>query len=224
MRVLVIEDNRRLADLVCSELRERGFTPDTAYGLRQAEELLGVVDYDALVLDLGLPDGEGLEWLRHRRESGELPPLLVLTARANLGDRVAGLDAGADDYLVKPFEIDELAARLRAMLRRPGRRALPIIQAGALRFDVASRNAVLGTTPLELSRRETDLLAVLIRNAGNVVRRAVIEEAIYTLDEPVTPNAVEATASRLRRKLEGAGGGGLLIAVRGVGYLLREAS
>lgn len=222
MRVLVVEDNDRLGTLVCKGLNERGFVADHAATLMEAEDAISVARYNALVLDIGLPDGDGVEWMKSRPERDGLPPTLVLTARDALRDRVDGLDAGADDYLVKPFDIEELAARLRAMLRRQPDRLQAPMRAGDLDFDGNRRVASLGGRPLDLRRRECDLLEVLVRHAGSVVRRSTIEQALYRIDEPVTPNAIEATASRLRRKLEEAGGRGLLVTVRGVGYLLRE--
>lgn len=220
-RLLVVEDNERLAALIADGLGGRGYACDIAHNLADADDALSSANFDAIVLDLGLPDGDGLEWLRARRPSGETPTL-VLTARGELEDRVKGLDAGADDYLPKPFSIDELAARLRALLRRPGRRADPMLTVGALRYDTASRTAWAHDRPLDLARREADLLELLMRRAGQVVRRQAIEDAIYRFDEAVTPNAVEAIVSRLRRKLDEAGLTAKLHTVRGVGYLLRE--
>jgi two-component system response regulator QseB len=220
--LLVIEDNERLAALVADGLGARGYACDVAHALSDADAALAAAAFDAIVLDLGLPDGDGLDWLRARKPSGE-PPALILTARGALEDRVNGLDAGADDYLVKPFSIDELAARLRALLRRPGRRADPVLRVGLLSYDAASRTASVGDRPIDLARREADLLELVMRRAGQVVRRQSIEESLYSFDEAVTPNAVEAIVSRLRRKLEEAGLSGQLHTVRGVGYLLREA-
>ena len=222
MRVLIIEDNTRLAGLISHGIAQHGFSGDGVGSIDEAEAALDSVSYDAVILDLGLPDGDGIGWLRHERPGRSLPPVLILTARDGMGDRVAGLDAGADDYLVKPVEIEELAARLRALLRRPGVRGLPIIRAGKLAFDVAARTARSGDHAIELTRREADLLELLVRRAGAVVRRSTIEEALYRFDEPVTPNAVEAIVSRLRHKLSDAGHLDALITVRGMGYLLRE--
>lgn len=222
MRVLIIEDNARLAGLISHGIAQHGFSGDGVGSIDEAEAALASVSYDAVILDLGLPDGDGLGWLRHERPGRSLPPVLILTARDGIGDRVAGLDAGADDYLVKPIEIEELAARLRALLRRPGVRGLPVIRAGKLVFDVAARTARSGDHAIELTRREADLLELLIRRAGAVVRRSTIEEALYRFDEPVTPNAVEAIVSRLRHKLNDADHPDVLITVRGMGYLLRE--
>jgi two-component system response regulator QseB len=179
--------------------------------------------YDAIILDLGLPDGDGIEWLIANRKSRDMPPAIMLTARGGLEDCVTGLDAGADDYVVKPVEIEELAARLRALLRRPGPRTPTIIEVGRLQLDVASRTTRFEEIEMNLSRRETDLLELLMRRAGTVVHREVIENALYSYREPVTPNAVEAAVSRLRRKLEDAGLPGTLHTIRGIGYMLKDS-
>jgi len=220
-RLLVIEDNERLAALIAEGLAGLGYRSDIAHSLADADAALAVAAFDVLVLDLGLPDGDGLDWLRARQPAGE-PPALILTARGGLEDRVNGLDAGADDYLVKPFSVEELAARLRALLRRPGRRTDPILRVGPIKYDTAGRSASVGERPLDLARREADLLELLLRKAGQVVRRGSIEDALYRFDEAVTPNALEAIVSRLRRKLDDAGAVGQLHTVRGVGYILRE--
>jgi two-component system response regulator QseB len=151
-----------------------------------------------------------------------MPPAIIQTARGALEDRITGLDAGADDYVVKPVEVDELAARIRALLRRPGVRTQPIIEVGALRFDTASRSASVANRKVDLSRREADLLELLMRRAGIVVHRDVIENALYSFNDPVTPNAVEAAISRLRRKLDEAALPDMLHTVRGVGYMLKD--
>lgn len=222
MRLLVIEDNERMAALVAEGLQRRSFVCDVAHSLAEAEDAMGSASYDAIVLDLGLPDGDGVDWLTHRRRYHQMPPAIILTARGALEDRITGLDAGADDYAVKPVEIDELAARIRALLRRPGTRMQPVIAVGPLRFDVASRSARAGDKAIDLSRREADLLELLMRHAGTVVHRDVIENALYSFNDPVTPNAVEAAVSRVRRKLEEAHVTGALHTVRGVGYMLKD--
>jgi two-component system, OmpR family, response regulator QseB len=221
MRILIVEDNARMAELVAKGLTERGYSCDLAGSLASAEDSLASAHFDLVLLDLGLPDGDGLKWIKARRK-GLMPPTLVLTARDGLEDRVKGLDAGADDYLAKPFEMSELAARVRAILRRPGARMGPVIEVGELRYDVATNVAHVSGTRLDLSRREEGLFELLMRRAGQVVRRMQIEEAIYNFNESVTPNAIEAIVSRLRRKLEDAGGTNRLHTIRGVGYLLSE--
>lgn len=221
MRILIVEDDAPLAIFLQQGIERRGFRSDLAPDLRRANHALDEAGYDAVILDLGLPDGDGLAWLKRRRDRPGLPPVLVVTARDRPGDRVAGLDGGADDYLVKPVDIEELAARLRAVLRRPGPRAAAAIRIGALVFDPATRCARHHHTELALTRREADLLELLMRRAGAIVRRSSIADALYHFDEPITPNAVEAIVSRLRRKLHTAGAGNLLRTVRGVGYTLK---
>lgn len=222
MRVLVIDDNLRLASLVCEGLELCGFMADHAPDLCRAEESLAVIVYDAVILDLGLPDGDGLAWLRSAQRTRTLPPVLILTARTSLGDRVAGLDGGADDYMVKPFEIDELAARVRALLRRPGERLTPVLRAGSLTFDTGTRCAFVNGERLDLTRRECDVLDILMRRAGRVVSRASIENAVYHLESDISANAIEATMSRLRRKLTTLGAGHLLVTRRGDGYMIQS--
>lgn len=221
MRILIVEDATRLAALLVDALATHGFASDRAPTLAAADDALAVTAYDAIVLDLGLPDGDGLEWLR-RKGGQSLPPILALTARATLSERVAGLDSGVDDYLTKPFAAEEVAARLRALLRRPGARAAPVLQSGSLSLDVAARRASVGEAPVELARRELELLELLLRRAGAVVSKEAIEATLYSFDDEVTPNAVEAAVSRLRKRLDEAGVPGILHTVRGVGYLLED--
>lgn len=220
MRLLIIEDNTRLAGLIANGLDRQGYACDQATSLAHADDCIASAEYDAIILDLGMPDGDGLEWLARARRGGHMVPALILTARGALGDRIAGLDAGADDYLVKPAEVDEIAARLRALLRRPGNRAPTAMTSGAIAFDTASRSGTIDGTSLDLSRREADLLELLMRREGSVVQRGTIEEALYSFNDPVTPNAIEAVISRLRRKLDEHGQTGRLHTVRGVGYML----
>jgi two-component system response regulator QseB len=221
LRLLLVEDDRRLSALISDSLNSRGFSCDQAYDLQSADDHLKAAHYDLIVLDLGLPDGDGRDWLRGHRTAGNWPPTIVLTARSGLEDRVQGLNSGADDYLAKPFAVEELVARLHALTRRPGARLQPVLKAGSLLFETHSRTASFDGVPLELSRREGDLLELLMRSSGSLVPRRTIDEALYGLDEAVTPNAVEATVSRLRRKLENAGGQYILHTVRGIGYGLK---
>jgi len=221
VRILIVEDAVRIAALLSEALAKHGFVSDRASTLAAADDALAAADYEAVVLDLGLPDGDGLDWLR-RKKGAVMPPILALTARATLDARIAGLDAGVDDYLVKPFAAEEVAARLRALMRRPGPRAALVLQSGPLSLDVAARRAWVSGAPLDLSRRELDLLELLLRRAGAVVSREAIETALYSFNDEVTPNAVEAAVSRLRRHLDEAGASGMLHTVRGVGYILED--
>lgn len=222
MRLLIIEDNLHLTDLLIEALGPRGFVCDAVEDLRSARASMAITTYDLILLDLGLPDGDGLDWLRDRLGTTPLPPTMVLTARNALGDRIAGLNAGADDYLTKPFELEELLARLHALLRRPGLRHQPHLELGSLRLDAVSRTGSFDGVMLDLSRREADLLELLMRNAGSVVPRDLIARTFYDPIEDITPNAMEAIVSRVRRKIEAAGGQDLLHTVRGVGYMLRS--
>ena len=220
MRVLVIEDNDRLSELLAEGLSRRGFSCDTAGSLSCAADFLAVTRYDGIMLDLGLPDGDGVDWLKSL--PSDHAPVLVLTARSTIGERVTGLDAGADDYMVKPADPDEIAARLRAMMRRPGARDVTALEVGVLRFDPATREAQYRDIPLRLGRRESGLLESLMRRPDGVVPQTLIENALYNWDEEVSSNALEAVASRLRRRLAEAGASGLIHGVRGVGYYLGE--
>ena len=220
-RVLIIEDSKRLARLLAEALGRLGFAADAVDRLADADDALAAARYDAIILDLGLPDGDGLAWLRQK--GGAISaPVLALTARGTLRDRVLGLDAGVDDYLTKPFAVEEVAARLRALLRRPGPRAAPVLRVGELEFDVAARRASALGVALDLPRRELDLFELLMRRAGAVVSKEAIETALYSFDAEVTPNAVEAAVSRLRRRLDDASIVGMLHTIRGVGYLLED--
>jgi DNA-binding response OmpR family regulator len=221
MRLLLIEDNERLGQLIRDGLTKDGLTVDWQQTLEDGEATLEAAAFDLVLLDLGLPDGDGLDLIRRLRRTSDTIPILVLTARGGLTDRVTGLDAGADDYLVKPFDITELSARCRALLRRPVQGLTPVLSVGKLTFDTSSRQAAHDGALIELSRREAGLLEVLMRRAGTVLTKQALEEAVYDFNEPVTPNAVEVAISRLRRRLEDAGVKDLLHNVRGIGYMLK---
>ncbi|MEZ5921179.1 MAG: response regulator transcription factor [Parvularculaceae bacterium] len=220
MRALLIEDNADFAGLLREGLERRSISVEHAASLAMAELQLADNAYDAIILDLGLPDGDGVEWLNAMRK--DRPPVLILSARGALDERVLGLDSGADDYLVKPAEVDEIAARLRALLRRPGTRSAVLLEAGPLTFDPASREVHCNGEPIGFGRKETDFLEVLMRRPGKVVPRESIEAVLYGLEEAVTPNALEALASRIRKRLADAGAGDVLHTVRGVGYFISK--
>ncbi|WP_447756689.1 response regulator [Sphingopyxis fribergensis] len=222
MRILIVEDNARIGALTAEGLEAIGFCCDIAPTLVGASELLAATSYDILVLDLGMPDGDGREWLIDERAHGLVTPVIMLTARSALGDRIDGLDAGADDYLIKPFAISELAARVRALLRRPGARSSAILTVGAIAFDTITRLGSCRGVPLRLSQREAALLELMMVKAGSVVTREQIEASLYSFDDPVTPNAIEVLVSRLRKKLADRGFQDQLVTLRSVGYLMLE--
>lgn len=223
MKLLLIEDVPPLAQLTREALETEGFTVDHAPGLEQARAILAVAPPDVIVLDLGLPDGDGLELLHGLRQGGSGIPVLVVTARAGLNDRIDGLDRGADDYIVKPAAPAEIAARCRALLRRPGGLLGRRLQLGNLAFDTASRGVTVSGQAVTLARREVDVLEVLLRKLGQTVPRRVIEDAVYALEEAPGPNALEASISRLRRQLSEAGAAVEIHTIRGIGYLIGEA-
>jgi two-component system response regulator QseB len=223
LRILIIEDNDRLGAFIAAGLSAGGFGVDASSTIDEARTALRVLRYDALVLDLGLPDGDGLDFLRQIRGAGDATPVIVLTARDDLRDRIVGLDAGADDYLVKPFALEELGARLRALLRRPGAVLGTFLEFGKVVLDTAGRTAAVDGQPVALSRREFEALEHLMRRAGNVVSKRLLEDSIYGLGDDSSPNAVEVLISRLRRRLEVLQAGVSIHTMRGIGYLLMEA-
>lgn len=214
MRILVVEDDDLIARGVVAGLRAYGLTADTVPTAAQAELALAHASCDAVVLDRGLPDGDGLDLLARLRERGNTVPVLLLTARDAVGDRIQGLQTGADDYLVKPFDLGELVARLHALMRRTGGRGTNIVEAGALRFDPSSGDAWLNGEPVELSRREATLLASLIQADGRCLSTEQIKDRLYGLDQDVGSNTVNVHIHNLRRKL----GTDVITTVRGLGY------
>jgi DNA-binding response OmpR family regulator len=221
MRILLVEDQAALREPMAEGLRKAGFAVDTAASLAEADALLAVDSVDLMILDLGLPDGDGRAYLIRLRRAGRRFPVLVVTARGGLDDRVGSLDDGADDYLVKPFAMAELAARCRALLRRPGGSLGVVLTCGPLALDSVGRQATLQGEVLPLTRREFDLLTLLLRRSGHVVSRDMIVSTLYEMEEETSPNAIEVAVSRLRKRLAAAPE--LEIhTLRGIGYLLRE--
>lgn len=224
MRILLIEDDDALAGALCAALLQRGLTVDRAASAEEAEAYLAAVDHAAILLDLGLPDEDGLALLRRLRSNGNTKPVLVLTARGSVDARIRGLHGGADDYIVKPFDPDELHARLLAVLRRQGGYLGVSLTCARLTFDVESRVARVGDTLLTLSTRETELLELLLRRAGNVVPKRVVEDQLFGAGGDLGSNAVEVYIHRLRKRLDEAATGTRIDTVRGVGYMLRSAA
>lgn len=224
MRLLLIEDNAELAELLAQQLAPRGFEADFARTGREALEMLDLVTYAAAVLDLGLPDLDGLEVLKGLRQRQPNLPVLVLTARGQVADRVTGLEAGADDYLVKPFAYEEVAARLAALLRRQGQVGGEQLQLANLTLDTRFRQVEVDGAPQVLSAQELNLLEILMRRAGRVVPKRHLDDQLFGLSSDVGPNAVEVAVYRLRKRLQAAHAAVEIHTIRGVGYLLAAAT
>ena len=220
MRVLIIEDEPAVADLLERAVREAAWAADLVRTGAAALEALAINEYDLAILDIGLPDIDGFEVCRRYRQKGGKTPVLMLTARAGLGDRVTGLDAGADDYLPKPFAIEELMARLRALARRPPSTLAVRLQVGDLEVNPASREARRGDRVIKLTAREYALLEYLMRNPDRVVSRAQILEHVWDDNFDPVGNVVDVLIGRLRRKVDTPGLAPLIHTARGAGYLL----
>jgi two-component system, OmpR family, response regulator len=216
MRLLLVENDPMIGESVAQGLRQDGFTVDWVHDGAAAELALVSASYDLLLLDLGLPKKDGLDVLKSMRRRGSRTPVLVITARDAIADRVKGLDAGADDYLVKPFDLDELAARIRALLRRQSGRSEPVIELGGVTLNPATHEVKAGGQPVTLSAREFSLLQAFLDRPGVVFSRRQLEEKLYGWGEEVESNAVEVHIHALRRKL----GHDFIRNIRGVGYMV----
>lgn len=223
MRVLVIEDNEELAGLISKGLIPAGYSVDSMGTAADAQHALATTRYAAIVLDLGLPDANGLTILRELRRRKDPVPVLVLTARAGVHDRVEGLRSGADDYLVKPFAFEELVARLEALLRRPQQLLGMSLSIANLSYDTESRQAFIDDEPQLLSARENAVLEILMRRRGRVVPKGVVEDHLFGLSGEVSSNAVEVYIHRLRKSLADKGARVQIHTIRGVGYMIAEA-
>lgn len=218
MRILIVEDNAVLANGLTESLRTSGYAVDWSDTGEAAIAALDSASHDLVILDLGLPDLHGFEVLKHARAHHGRVPVLILSARDGIEDRVAGLDLGADDYMVKPFNLRELEARVRALIRRGQTGSPSVISIGSLNFDMAGRRASLGDEPIELSMRELGVLEILMLQAGRVVSKERMVEHLYDWASEASPNAIEVYIHRLRKKLEPSGV--LIRTIRGLGYLL----
>jgi DNA-binding response OmpR family regulator len=223
LRLLIVEDEDRLAGIVKAQMGAAGFVVDVAGSADDAVAVLELTNYDAAVLDLGLPDRDGVSVLTAARGMGKTLPILILTARDAIEDRVAGLNAGADDYLTKPFAMAELIARIQALLRRPGGVLGITLEAGNLRLDTIGRELTIGGVPVRLSRQELAVLEQMMRRLGRIVPKAVIEEKLYGHDEEPESNTIPVHVHHLRRQMQGARASLAIHTVRGVGYILDEA-
>jgi two-component system response regulator QseB len=219
VRILIVEDDRQLGDALVRGLTSLGFAVDGFRDGGQADAALAVTPYDAIVLDLGLPGRDGLHWLARWRAATRQLPVLILTARDGIDQRIEGLDAGADDYLIKPLQIPELAARLRAVLRRSQGRPEPVWRHGALEYRPGARSARWHGTSIELTGRETALLELLLAHPQRVLTRALIQDKLYAFERDIESNALEVHVHHLRRKIHPK----VVRTVRGIGYALGGA-
>jgi two-component system response regulator QseB len=216
MRVLLVEDDGMIAQGLQTALRQGGFTVDWMSDGNSAAAALQTASFDVVLLDLGLPQRDGTEVLRELRKRGDTTPVIVLTARDEIQHRIAGLDAGADDYIVKPFDLDEVMARIRSVLRRANGRVEPIMVHGELRLDLVSRTIERNGNPINLSAHEYAVLEALLLRPGAVLSRTQLEDRLYGWDEQIGSNAVEVYIHGLRRKL----GSDVIRTLRGVGYFV----
>jgi DNA-binding response OmpR family regulator len=224
LRILLVEDEPELGTTLAARLAAEGFVVDHVVSLGEAIEAVLAARHRAVLLDRRLPDGDGLALLPVLKTRPSPPPAILLTALDNVPDRVAGLEAGAEDYLIKPFAFAELLARLRVLLRRHGASAeVPRVVVGRLAYDLAAREPSIAGESFTLPRRELAILDALMRRAGRVVMREHLEGQVYGFDDEIASNALEAHISRLRRRLTDRGAGVVLHAVRGVGYMVRPS-
>jgi DNA-binding response OmpR family regulator len=218
MRILLVEDDEDLAEGRSKDLRQTDYAVDWLADGADADLVLATESYDLVILDLSLPGLDGLDVLKRLRTRKSATPVMILTARGQLDERISGLDLGADDYLVKPFDLVEVEARARALLRRARGGGTDLVEAGPLVLDVAGRRVTAGGAPLELTRRELCLLEILMVRAGKVVGKEQIADQLFGFDEEAGPNAIEVYVSRLRKKLDPVGVP--IRTIRGLGYLL----
>lgn len=222
MRLLIIEDERELADLMQRNLQKDGFAADVCVTAQEARAALDVQGYDAILLDINLPDENGVSLLADLRRRDIQTPVLLISANTDIQDRISGLNAGADDYVTKPFSHEELVARIRAILRRPGGPLGLQIKCGSLVLNTVSREVTLREKPLTVSRRELALLEILMRRFNRVVLREALESSVYDFADEIGSNALEVLVSRLRKHLSDAGADVSILTVRGVGYILQD--
>lgn len=219
MRILLVEDDLMIGEAVSMALKDAAYAVDWVQDGATASQTLEVGEHQVLLLDVGLPKRDGFEVLRRLRSTGKSLPVIIITARDRIEDRITGLDLGADDYLVKPFDVNELLARLRAVIRRQGGQAAPVLTNGQLSLDPATREASCGDTTVVLTPREFALLQALLLRPGAILTRSELEERIYGWNEEVESNAIDFLIHSVRRKL----GAGAIKNVRGAGWLVEKS-
>jgi two-component system OmpR family response regulator len=218
MKLLLVEDELALSEALTAMLRSEGFAIDAVATLHSATTALRVSTYDAVLLDLYLPDGDGMEWLRQMRKSSNTTPVIILTARDQISDRIAGLQSGADDYVIKPFDVQELLARLAAVLRRSQGAASNWLQIGELALDLQGRRVRVQSQDIELTAKEWAVLEKLASRPGRIVNRDTLDQALYSFEDDVGSNTLEVYISRIRKKI----GKTRIETVRGLGYRLQD--
>lgn len=221
MRILLIEDNRELAEWLARILHQNKYTVDCVHDGREADRVLTAQAYDVVILDLSLPGLEGGEVLARLRRRDRDTPVLILTANNSMEGRIGEMDRGADDYMTKPFQVGELEARIRALLRRANKHRDPLLQCGRLRYDSNSRVFLAGDEPLALPPREHTLLEALMMKMGTTVRKQALASSLFSMREDVSPEAIEVYVHRLRKRLESAQVS--IVTLRGLGYMLKQS-
>jgi two-component system OmpR family response regulator len=216
MRILLVEDDEALGEALRDQIAADGHAVDWVKRLGEADEHIRMITYDLILLDLMLPDGRGIDLLQRRRKSGDVTPVIILTARDQISDRIAGLNAGGDDYLVKPFDLSELSARIAAVSRRYFGNPNPWIRHGDLEIDLAGRQAFRGGRPVDLTGREWALLEAFLQRPGMILSKRQVEDRLYAFGSEIESNTIEVHVSRLRKKL----GPNAIQTIRGVGYRL----
>jgi DNA-binding response OmpR family regulator len=222
MKILLVEDDPEMAEALRTALSRHDFVLTAVADLAMAREAIAVERYDVVLIDRQLPDGDGSTLLAEIRQTSNPPRSIIISAMGSTRDRIAGLNGGADDYLPKPFEVDELIARLNAVARRTPEAKPDIITAGNIRYDRVTRDLYVNGIRQELARRELLIIESLLKNLGRTVLRSSLEESVYSFDDEIQSNSLEANMSRLRRKLEDAGADIVIRNIRGVGYFLHE--
>jgi DNA-binding response OmpR family regulator len=220
MRILIVEDDPQLAPLIKHDLEGAGYVADVVGLANDGLHAASTIDYDVLIVDLTLPDGDGMQLVHQLRSKGSTAPILILTARSATGDKVKGLSVGADDYLVKPFDRNELKARVAALLRRSRQITAPKLALGDIEYDVTTREVTIGGTPVSIPRRELALLELLLRRSRSFTPKDVIEERLYGFDEELSSNAIEVHIHHLRKALANAKSAARIETSRGLGYRL----
>ncbi|MBL4750201.1 MAG: response regulator transcription factor [Amylibacter sp.] len=224
MRLLYVEDNEKLAQNICAGLQKSSFTVDVVSTGEDAIHAVKSYDYDAIILDLGLPDMDGLMVLKEIKLAKSETPVIICTARDALDDRLKGLNSGSDDYMVKPFDVSELVARVKAVLRRPGGVLGLVLDAGNIHFHTIDRSVEIAGKTAKLSKRELDLLELFMRRKGRIQSKDAIENALYGFNAPPSLNAIEVATHRLRKKLQDLGATSKIQTLRGIGYILEDDS